>query len=347
MSMYEVGAKVRIQPEFCRTITGVLRERGWFVENSGDKNALLSRRDGTLWRPVPWECLAPDVDLPYDPPAEHKTLAEKELEVLQQDPVRRRWQELLGPQPEPKVKIDFFPFQTSDSVDAAGLALDYMKKVGITRVPNTTSHFKKWAKVYEDAQEIYRTVTGREPPEPEAKFLPAREREHPKFVPAENYYTQTADLEKKVAEHISRGLNIGQRVYDAYYSRAGTVRTIQSSYVEGTRYKVQWDARDGDGPMSLRERNTLRTEAEQAAENERLRTYFAEKTPGFNPTPAPRAFKAGDRVRRAGAKFQAYGTISVLTDLLIEVQWDDGGKTAGAYDPAAPATWFEHVPEVF
>jgi hypothetical protein len=222
MSMYKVGAKVRIQPQYLGEWHHRTPERGHTVVKIGDKNALLE--SGIV---VPWERLAPDIDMPWDPVVPQKTLAEKELEVLQQDPIRRRWQELLGPAPEYKVKIDFFPFKALDSVK------------------NKTSPF---------------------------------------FPPGE--YTlspeQALDFMKRqgivLNKEATRGLNLGEVVHDVYYPRKGTVRGI--SFSEGELiHEVQWEG----GAMSWRPRSSLRAEDEQTAENERLSTYFAEKTPGFNP----------------------------------------------------------------
>jgi hypothetical protein len=125
MSKFNVGDKVRIRPEFCRQTVGVLKERGWVVTfTQTDGNCILQHggRGGPI-RTVPAEQCAPDIDLPYDPPTPRKTLAEKELEVLQADPIRRRWQELLGPS-EPVTATDPSTEDVQTYLDARKAVVD-------------------------------------------------------------------------------------------------------------------------------------------------------------------------------------------------------------------------------
>lgn len=216
MSMYKVGSKVRIQPEYLAEWLYRTPERGHTVAAVGDKNALLE-----CGVAVPWERLAPDLDLPYEPPRPRKTLAEKEMEVYQKDPARQRRDAIWRAERTP----------TASAREARN------KRLGQTFVRNQNF--------------LFQGVSGYFPP---------------------GEYTVPADAMlqwvKKAATTLS-GLNIGERVHDMYYPRTGTVRSI--GYNNGNmEFEVYW-SRDGSGETSRRPRDTLRTEAEQAAENGRLR----------------------------------------------------------------------------
>ncbi len=478
---FKAGDKVRIHPAICRDQG--LPERGWTVvltpEGGGYsivEGHAVSEKKWPRGVTIGWLSLFPDIDLPYDPKPPQKTLAEKELEVLQQDPVRRRWQELLGPQPntedfaveiikhkreanaevrklikaaqsnpylppgEYEVKVDFFPFKSAtDGEGVTAVVQKLQHAVSTTNVRNTMG---LWAKNYEEANETYRTVTGREPPAPPPpQNIPPRKRievgdevhtphgeigtvvqcfgdvdgspacavefeDRPgevifrtdtlrralRFVPAENYHFQTAELEKKVEEHVDtekapersdmtfRGISRGDTVLCPYAGngqKRGVVREL--SHVEGDHYSqfCSVDFDDGSsksGPPQSVLCSALRVRKDgEFKVGDHVWDRMYSTTPsrkgtiekvfeGFSSflvrwadggasvrqpdtlghaAAAHKAFKKGDRVRRTGAQFQPPGTISALTNLFIEIQWDDGSKTAGAF--AQSSDWLEHV----